>query len=549
MTNVQNEVLRGVQRFAARERLVRTARAVQAVAFFTLSGLVAVFLGDRILFEIGVTRSSFSTPDIVMVTAALFAVGVAAAGAALSLVLGRDLQAAAAEYDRRAGGDQAISTAYEMISRRIDGIFFEPLVGQAAAVIDRCPADRLMPIPKTKYLALLAFALLGGSVLLAFPGATLYPPRADFSIEPNRGTAPLTVTASNASCGHIYGYRWEWGDGRASEEPDAQHTYRSPGTFTVTLHVDGPRGTDRMQRTVTVLSPKQPFARFKAIPAKGRSPLVVRFHNTSQNAERFEWDFGDGERSADENPSHRYDKPGTYTARLRVFAGSRMDEATAPIRVLHPDGPVADFVGLPTQGEAPLKVQFESRSLGAVTEYEWDVGDFYSGDEAKKTEKNPTHEYRIPGVYTVRLKVKGPHGEDEEIKERYIRVGKQNGGGGGGGGSNQNNSPSHLQRNPSPSKPGTGEGPLFGPKETMKKRELDPTKVDPIIKGPKTVEKDLPVITPDEPGAGGKSQEKKYKDVFPFYERQAEETIQREQIPADSRKFVKEYFERIRPKE
>jgi PKD repeat protein len=546
---VQDNVLRGLKKFAARDRLVRTLRALQSIAFFTLSGLVAVFLADRILFEIEFTRSSFSTPEIVATTGILFLGGLVVSGVLLSFFLGRDLKTAAIEYDRRGGGNQSVATAFELMSNRTGGIFFESVVRQAAAVIDRVPAERLMPIPLTRHLALLAFALLGGSVLLAFPGAALYPPRAVFSVEPDRGTAPLTVTARHACCGHISEFRWNWGDGQTSDAPEAQHTYRDPGRYVITLEAVGPRGSDRIQRTVTVLSPRQPFASFKAIPAKGRAPLEVRFHNTSQNAQRYEWSFGDGASSSEENPVHVFDKPGTYAVRLRAFSGTMVDEAAAPVRVLHPDGPVADFVAVPTQGEAPLKVQFETRSLGNITDYEWDVGDFYSGDEAKKTDKNPTHEYRIPGVYTVRLKVKGPHGEDEEIKERYIRVGKQNGGGGGGGGSNPNNSPAPRPRNPNPSKPGQGEGRLFGDKQNVKPRELDPTKVDPIIKGDKNVEKDLPVITPENPGSGGKTQEKKYKDVFPFYERQAEETIQREQIPADSRKFVKEYFDRIRPKE
>lgn len=41
-------------------------------------------------------------------------------------------------------------------------------------------------------------------------------------------------------------------------------------------------------------------------------PNVVNFTNQSENADTFEWDFGDGNTSTEKNPSHYYQEPGTY---------------------------------------------------------------------------------------------------------------------------------------------------------------------------------------------------------------------------------------------
>lgn len=61
-------------------------------------------------------------------------------------------------------------------------------------------------------------------------------------------------------------------------------------------------------------SAKAPTADFTYV-ADG---LAVTFTSTSTDATTFSWDFGDGETSTDENPTHTYDAYGTYTVSLYV---------------------------------------------------------------------------------------------------------------------------------------------------------------------------------------------------------------------------------------
>ena len=48
------------------------------------------------------------------------------------------------------------------------------------------------------------------------------------------------------------------------------------------------------------------------------SGLILTFTNTSQNAESYYWDFGDGTNSTEQSPVHTYNSAGNYTISLKV---------------------------------------------------------------------------------------------------------------------------------------------------------------------------------------------------------------------------------------
>lgn len=68
-------------------------------------------------------------------------------------------------------------------------------------------------------------------------------------------------------------------------------------------------------------------ARFEVDAMSGMAPLTVQFTDHSTGAiDRYAWDFGDGQASAEQNPVHTYAEPGMYVARLSVFgAGGASD--------------------------------------------------------------------------------------------------------------------------------------------------------------------------------------------------------------------------------
>ena len=53
------------------------------------------------------------------------------------------------------------------------------------------------------------------------------------------------------------------------------------------------------------------------------APAEVRFENQSSNAESYEWDFGDGQKSTEASPVHKYEDSGNYLVKLKATKGGK----------------------------------------------------------------------------------------------------------------------------------------------------------------------------------------------------------------------------------
>ncbi|MGE3165911.1 MAG: FG-GAP-like repeat-containing protein [Planctomycetota bacterium] len=70
------------------------------------------------------------------------------------------------------------------------------------------------------------------------------PPVASFTASPMSGVVPLTVNFTSTSTGFVDSATWLFGDGGIAVGNSVTHTYFVPGSFEVSLTVDGPGGTD-----------------------------------------------------------------------------------------------------------------------------------------------------------------------------------------------------------------------------------------------------------------------------------------------------------------
>lgn len=75
----------------------------------------------------------------------------------------------------------------------------------------------------------------------------------------------------------------------------------------------------------------------------------VQFINFSENATYYQWDFGDGESSIRENPTHAYKAPGEYTVSLVSIGLGDADTASLDIDVIQPYN-VTIYEGLGIEG-------------------------------------------------------------------------------------------------------------------------------------------------------------------------------------------------------
>ena len=157
-----------------------------------------------------------------------------------------------------------------------------------------------------------------GNMLNSIPDSP--PPAGDFSGSPASGAVPLTVQFTDQSSGYPASWHWSFGDGVTSFESNPIHTYQTEGTYTVSLTAANEAGSDTATKTdyVTVTTPPPPVA-FEGLPAMGQTPLTVSFADQSPgDVLSWEWQFGDGATSAEQNPVHEYTAPGAYTVTLTM---------------------------------------------------------------------------------------------------------------------------------------------------------------------------------------------------------------------------------------
>ena len=147
-------------------------------------------------------------------------------------------------------------------------------------------------------------------------------PDASYVNSLSEGCIPHVVNFIQNSQNDIH-YIWNFGDSTpVSNEPNATHIYETAGTFNVTLTVvnsGGCASTFSGEHIVALDTPKVGFTSDPAYPVELALPITqVQFTNTSVNAVRSLWDFGDGIMAEDLHPGHTFTGEGTYFVTLTV---------------------------------------------------------------------------------------------------------------------------------------------------------------------------------------------------------------------------------------
>lgn len=257
--------------------------------------------------------------------------------------------------------------------------------------------------------------------------AVTTPPTAAFSAAPTFGDTPLTVTfhdESNPGTSAITAWAWDFGDGGTGTARHPVHQYLTAGVYTVSLTVTTARGSDTMTKqdyiTVTVF----PHADFQGAPRPAEVGHQVAFTDLSTPGASaitaWAWNFGDGVRSSQRNPSHSYSSFGVFDVTLTVTNAETTDTEIKQDYIRVYALPQAAFSVSERRPEIDTAVTFTDESTAGsspITTWLWDFGD---GNQS--AQQYPDHAYAVGGAYTVALTVSTAEGQDTELKQGYVNV-------------------------------------------------------------------------------------------------------------------------------
>ncbi len=148
---------------------------------------------------------------------------------------------------------------------------------------------------------------------------------ANLSISLLEGCVPLTVDFTNKSQNYNSA-AWDLENGITSDEQKVTYTYTKPGMYVVSLTITNDENIKKIYDTINVYG--KPTAQFDVNKNTIYENQEIEFVNKSEYAKKHEWTFGDGEKSNDENPIHKYNKTGNYEVKLITIAENQCSDTS-----------------------------------------------------------------------------------------------------------------------------------------------------------------------------------------------------------------------------
>jgi PKD repeat protein len=167
---------------------------------------------------------------------------------------------------------------------------------------------------------------------------------------------------------NVKSFAWDFGDGTTSDDATPSKQYQTPAVYKVMLTVTYEDDLKKSaSKTVTTRQETTPFAQFTIIKGGvlGQVPRDVTFQNTSQNADQYIWNFGDGTNgitnAGSPNITHKYTTEGSYTVVLTAKHNNKESTVANAFYI----GPLEKMVRWPFKDISVLKKIDESPAIKA----------------------------------------------------------------------------------------------------------------------------------------------------------------------------------------
>ncbi len=144
-----------------------------------------------------------------------------------------------------------------------------------------------------------------------------------------------------------------------------------------------------------------PVADFDADVVSGLAPLAVEFTDMSDPGDspitNWYWDFGDGESSTEQDPTHTYTEPGSYDVSLTVMTDDGVNTKTE-----------LDFITVTSGGDGETQTVMLPGGVPLVMV--WIPGGMFMmgrnpGEQDSWSDEEPRHEVSVPGFWMAKYEL------------------------------------------------------------------------------------------------------------------------------------------------
>lgn len=228
---------------------------------------------------------------------------------------------------------------------------------------------------------------------------------------PCLGNATQFTATANLDPTEIISIEWQFGDGAIGYGINTSHTYVSSGSYLVTMTLTASTGCIQSKTHVVYILPN-PVALFNFEEScLGEGTLFTDLsYSITGIPNSWVWDFGDGNSSNQQNPTHNYSTSGEYSVTLQVTDNNGCSAQRSELVNVYPL-PSAGFMFTSACQSTPTLFTDTSNGNGSlINHWDWNFGDLGSGTNNSSNLQNPSHTYPTGGIYLANLTVTTNHG-------------------------------------------------------------------------------------------------------------------------------------------
>lgn len=213
------------------------------------------------------------------------------------------------------------------------------------------------------------------------------------------GSPTSFTNTSSINQGAITSSQWNFGNGATSNQNNPVYTYTAAGSYSVMLVATSNKGcTDSVIKIVDVYP--VPSVSFTAnnVCLGNAINFVSNASVSNGNIVTYQWNFGNGQTSNQQNPVYQYSSVGNYNVSLSVISNNNCINSYSTLVSVYPLPNVNFTANNVCYGTAVNFNNQSNISSGSIISYSWNFGNGQTS-----TQVNPQCAYTTVGIYSVTL--------------------------------------------------------------------------------------------------------------------------------------------------